>query len=342
MSGTSLDGLDIAHCIFQEEDGKWEFEITTAETINYDNSWKEILRRAPNMSGLELAQLNVDFGIFCGKQAKRFIQEHDLFIDAIASHGHTVFHQPHEALTLQIGSGAHIAVHSGYKTICDFRSTDVALQGQGAPLVPIGDRLLFNEYDFRLNIGGIANVSYSFMNELNAFDICVANMALNTLAEQTGHAFDANGEMARRGQVNLELLEQLNHMEYYSRDIPKSLGKEDFEKNYLPLLAQSQLPIRDLLATCTEHTAIQITNIFDGWTGQVLVTGGGALNTFLIDRIKHYTSLEVVVPDEKTIQFKESLIFALLGALRLREEPTALAEVTGALKDNCGGCIYLP
>ena len=216
------------------------------------------------------------------------------------------------------------------------------MQGQGAPLVPIGDRLLFNDYDFRLNIGGIANVSYSFMNELNAFDICVANMALNTLAEQTGHAFDANGEMARRGQVNFELLEQLNQMEYYSRDIPKSLGKEDFEKNYLPLLAHSQLPIRDLLATCTEHTAIQITNVFDGWTGQVLVTGGGALNTFLIDRIKHYTSLEVVVPDEKTIQFKESLIFALLGALRLREEPTALAEVTGALKDNSGGCVYLP
>ncbi|MFA9220214.1 MAG: anhydro-N-acetylmuramic acid kinase, partial [Sediminibacterium sp.] len=168
-----------------------------------------------------------------------------------------------------------------------------------------------------------------------------ANMALILLAEQSGHPFDANGEMARRGVVNIELLEKLNSLSYYSQELPKSLGKEWFERHFLPLLGASQLTIRDLLATCTEHMAIQIAKIFEGWTGSVLVTGGGAFNEFLIGSIQAKTDLSVVVPDTDTVQYKEALIFALLGALRLSEQPTALSEVTGAYKDTCGGCIYL-
>ena len=341
MSGTSLDGLDIALCDLSFNAGKWEYEIVAAETVVYDASWRDIFRRAHKMSALELAQLNVDFGIYSGKQVKRFLEERNLKADAIASHGHTIFHQPNESLTVQIGSGAHIAAHTGIKTICDFRTTDVAHGGQGAPLVPIGDRLLFNDFDFCLNIGGIANVSYTLMGELNAFDICVANMALNLLAEQTGHPFDANGEMARRGVVNIDLLEKLNSLAYYSQELPKSLGKEWFEHHFLPLLGSSQLTIRDLLATCTEHMAVQIAKIFEGWTGSVLVTGGGAFNSFLIESIQAKTDLAVVVPDNDTIQYKEALIFALLGALRLSEQTTAFSEVTGASQDTCGGCIYL-
>ena len=341
MSGTSLDGLDIALCDLSFNEGKWDYEIVAAETVVYDASWRDIFRRAHKMSALELAQLNVDFGIYSGKQVKRFLTERNLTADALASHGHTIFHQHGESLTVQIGSGAHIAANSGIKTICDFRTTDVAHGGQGAPLVPIGDRLLFSEYDFCLNIGGIANVSYILMGDLNAFDVCVANMALNLLAEQTGYPFDANGEMARRGVVNIELLEKLNSLSYYSQELPKSLGKEWFERHFLPLLGSSQLTIRDLLATCTEHMSVQIAQIFEGWTGSVLVTGGGAFNEFLIESIQAKTDLSVVVPDTDTVQYKEALIFALLGALRLSEQPTALSEVTGASKDTCGGCIYL-
>lgn len=342
MSGTSLDGLDLVAVKFIEEELGYSYEIIASNTVSYDSSWREILRNAHLSSALELSQLNVDFGIYCGKQVKLFCEEFNLRPFAVASHGHTIFHQPQEALTVQIGSGAHMAVHSSLPVICDFRTTDVALGGQGAPLVPIGDKYLFSNFDFRVNIGGIANISYSFMNELHAFDICVANMALNKLAEQLGQPYDINGEIARRGHVNTELLKQLNNLEYYQLSPPKSLGKEWFEVNFLPLLAQSQLNIRDLLATCTEHVAEQIASTLDGWSGRALMTGGGALNQFLIERIQTKTSTEIIVPDEQTIQFKEALIFALLGYLRIVEQPNALAEVTGASKDSCGGCIYLP
>ncbi len=342
MSGTSLDGLDIVAVRFTEQATTYSYEIVAATTISYDSSWKEILQNAYSLTGIELSQLHVDFGIYCGKQVKTFCTEFNIQPFAVASHGHTVFHQPQDALTLQIGSGAHIAVHSNLPVICDFRTTDVALGGQGAPLVPIGDKYLFSNYDFRVNIGGIANISYSFMNELHAFDICVANMALNMLAEQMGQAFDINGEIARRGQINIDLLKQLNGIPYYQQSPPKSLGKEWFETHFLPLLVNSKLNIRDLLATCTEHVAEQIASTLDGWSGQALMTGGGALNQFLIERIQAKTSTEIIVPDEQTIHFKEALIFALLGYLRIMEQPNALAEVTGASKDNCGGCIYLP
>lgn len=342
MSGTSLDGLDLVAVKFIEQNTGYAYEIVASNTVTYDSSWKEILRQAHACSALELSQLHVDFGIYCGKQVKLFCEEFNVHPFAVASHGHTVFHQPQEGLTLQIGSGAHIAVHSSLPTICDFRTTDVALGGQGAPLVPIGDKYLFSNFDFRVNIGGIANISYSFMNELHAFDICVANMALNMLAEQMGQPFDINGEIARRGQVNTDLLKQLNNLEYYQHTPPKSLGKEWFETHFLPILGQSNLSIRDLLATCTEHVAEQIASTLDGWSGRALMTGGGALNQFLIERIQSKTSTEIIVPDEQTIQFKEALIFALLGYLRIMEQPNALSEVTGARKDSCGGCIYLP
>jgi anhydro-N-acetylmuramic acid kinase len=342
MSGTSLDGLDIVATQFTELEEKLSYKIISAATVPYDSTWKDIFSSAHKCSALELAQLNVDFGIYCGKQVKQFIQECNIKPFAIASHGHTIFHQPKDSLTVQIGSGAHIAVESGLPVICDFRTTDVALGGQGAPLVPIGDRLLFSEFDFRVNIGGIANISYTFMNELHAFDICVANMLLNLLAEQAGQPFDTNGEIARRGEVNTNLLNQLNSLDFYQQSPPKSLGKEWFEKNILPVLSTSNLSIRDLLATCTEHVAEQIAAALDGWAGKAIFTGGGSLNAFLIERIRNKTTTEILVPDIETIHFKEALIFALLGYLRLLEENNAIAEVTGAYRDSCGGCIYLP
>ncbi|MDR1739187.1 MAG: anhydro-N-acetylmuramic acid kinase [Bacteroidales bacterium] len=393
MSGTSLDGLDLAYCEFSERDGRWSFEIKQAETIPYSTEWKERLQSATGLSGLELSLLSTDYGHYTGKCIKEFIHKHNLQPDFAAVHGHTVFHQPTRGLTLQIGNGAAVAAESGLMTVCDFRTTDVALGGQGAPLVPIGDRLLFSKYDYCLNLGGIANISYeapipakvskeisknsymqgmcnftipelSYDNEdigklcktqqmavfrgfhRTAFDICPCNMPLNYLANLAGIDFDKDGELARKGSLQEDLLTKLNALNYYQQAPPKSLGVEWFEKYFKPLL-KTEYSTNDLLKTVCEHIAIQISQVIDQTIDSVpqkslLITGGGALNTYLIERITAHTKAIVTQASKELINYKEALIFAFLGVLRVQQKPNALASVTGAAKDNCGGAIYLP
>lgn len=342
MSGTSLDGLDIAACRFVLADRKWQFQILHAVTVEYPESMLQRLARAADLSGLELSKLHVDLGILHGEFVRDFLKKNPTEIDFISSHGHTIFHQPEKSLTLQIGSAPHIAAITGKTVIADFRTLDVALGGQGAPLVPIGDLLLFDQFRFCLNLGGIANISDK-ASALNAFDISPCNMALNYLANLAGKPYDDNGEIAHSGQVNLALLEGLNNLSYYANSGPKSLGREFFESEFLPVISRFDISIKDKLRTVCEHIAIQLQKVISPERGdKMLVTGGGAFNDFLIGRFRQLCDVDIVVPDSQVIQFKEALIFAFLGVLRLRGENNAMASVTGANSDSCGGCIYLP
>ena len=341
MSGTSLDGLDIAFCEFNREDNRWMHKIQCAETIPYPVEWKKTLSNLENGSALDFVTTDVEYGHYLGRLTRDFIVKNNLFPDFIASHGHTIFHQPGKRITSQIGRGSAIAAETGFPVVCDFRSLDVALGGQGAPLVPVGDTLLFNEFDFCLNIGGFANISFQKADTRIAYDVCPANIVMNHLALQAGFEYDPSGMLAASGTVNLPLLKTINALPYYSLDFPKSLGKEWVVQNIFPLLKTSSQSVNDLLATFCEHIAIQVaTAAGANKDRKLLITGGGAFNDFLIRRIRHHAAPEIIIPDELTINFKEALIFAFLGVLRWRNEINCLKSVTGAAKDSSAGAIY--
>jgi anhydro-N-acetylmuramic acid kinase len=337
MSGTSLDGLDMALCEFQEENNQVHFKLVASETIKYDAFWKERLQNACHTTAENYFKLHATYGEFIAESINDFLKKNNQTADYIASHGHTVFHQPALGFSTQIGCGATIASKTGIATICDFRSMDVALGGQGAPLVPIGDRDLFSQYDSCLNIGGIANISFTKNNTTQAFDICIANMALNYLCELIGKTFDDGGLMASQGTLNTHVLAQLVDL----KTDHKSLGREWFENHMQPLLDTSAISIEDKLATCVEFCAIHIGNVLNTHSlKSVFITGGGAYNHFLINQLKKQYADKIEIPSDDIIQFKEAIIFAYLGYLKINNKPNALASVTKASRDSSGGCIY--
>lgn len=338
MSGTSLDGLDLALCEFSSQNEVVSFKLLAAETISYDANWKQKLQTVFSSSAENYFKLHSEYGHFIAQQIARFLSKHQQDTDAIASHGHTVFHQPQYGFSTQIGCGATIAAKTDITTVCDFRSLDVALNGQGAPLVPIGDRDLFHQFDSCLNIGGIANISFTKNNITSAFDICIANMALNHLTETIGKSYDDGGKMAYSGSCNDVLLQELLKLNTQQQ----SLGREWFEYNFLPILNASAISLNDKLATCCEYAAIQIANVLNHQQlKSVLITGGGTYNHFLIDRLKHHYQGTIEIPSDEIIQFKEAIIFAYLGYLRLNEQTNTLSSVTKARKDSIGGAVYL-
>jgi anhydro-N-acetylmuramic acid kinase len=342
MSGTSLDGLDLAYCTFALTGNQWKYEIRAAETVSYAASMHQRLSDAMRLSGEELVQLHFDYGTLCGNVARDFIRRHGIDVQHISAHGHTVFHQPQKGMTFQIGSGAAMASASGIPVICDFRSGDVALGGQGAPLVPVGDQWLFASYSHCLNIGGIANISFEKDGKRIAGDICPANMALNFYSRKKGWDYDEGGKFAASGNLIPSLLERLNRLPFYQLPFPKSLGREWVEREFFILSESYGAPVEDIMHTLCEHMAMQIAAFAGKENNQtMLVTGGGALNEFLLERIKHHCNCKIHVPDMETILFKEALIFAFLGVLRLRGEPNCMSSVTGARHDHSSGCIYL-
>lgn len=338
MSGTSLDGLDIAYCHYQIQNNKWSYTIIKAETLPYSESWVEKLVSVESSSSYELARADKEFGEFLSSSVIDFIARHSLEVDIICSHGQTIFHRPEINLTTQIGDINVLAAKTGILTIGDFRRLDLALGGQGAPLVPIGDRHLFGHYAQCLNLGGFSNISFERDNERIAYDVCPVNIVLNALARREGMPYDKDGEMARSGKINEDLLSRLNDLDFYKIKEKKSLGKEWVLENVMPLLDQYDLKTSSLLATFTEHVADQLAKNI---SGEVLVTGGGAYNKFLISRLRAKTSSKVHIPEKTIIDYKEAMIFGFLGVLRLRNEVNALASVTGASRDSCTGLIAL-
>jgi anhydro-N-acetylmuramic acid kinase len=432
MSGTSLDGLDMAACKFWVENKQWKYEIIKAETYQYNFQEKEILKNAINLSGAELISLHHQYGNLIGQKVNEFCQQHHIKPDYIASHGHTIFHQPNNqsnfftnqenpsstnqnskspiqnsqftiqnskspiqnsqftiqnskspiqnpqhpihnsqftihnskslihnstftihnskspihnsqftGFTFQLGHGADISAQTGIKTICDFRTTDVAYGGQGAPLVPIGDELLFSAFDYCLNLGGISNISFNENGIRKAFDIGICNIALNHLVQEINLKYDKDGLIAQSGKTNESLLNQLINAAKINHLNQHSLGFEWYKNFMEPLLRLSEASIPDKLSTVCEFIALQIAHTINT-NGKILITGGGAKNKFLIECIKHKVNNQIVIPDEQLTDFKEALIFAFLGMLRVNESVNALCQVTGASKDTSGGCIYLP
>lgn len=341
MSGSSLDGLDLALARFSNDEGHYSYHIEKAETLPYSPYWHDQLANAFLHKPEELIPLDKAYGTYLGQQVAAFVERQKVKPDFVASHGHTIFHKPEQRYTLQIGDGQALADACGLTVVNDFRSEDVDKGGQGAPLVPIGDKLLFGDYDICLNIGGIANLSYELNGQRIACDICIANQALNWLAQREGAAYDKDGRLARNGHVVPTLLKALNENGFYRQPAPKSLGREFFETFQKTLL--EPYPTSDALATFVEHAALQIANATAPLPqGQILVTGGGAHNAYLIERLQQLTQHQVVIPDRQTADYKEALIFAFLGLLRLEGQTNVLSSVTGAPSDSCSGKIWHP
>lgn len=339
MSGTSLDGVDIIYVSF---DNEYNFEIIHADTIPYPGTWKQDLQNAFNQSESEVNKLDLEYGKYLGNLVNTFISKNDIKnIDFIASHGHTIFHKPEEGYTLQIGDGKLISEITNQNVVCDFRTQDVQLGGQGAPLVPIGDKLLFAEYDYCLNLGGFVNISFDDNGVRKAFDICPVNIVMNHYTNQIGLEYDDAGKIASGGNINNKLLSELNGLPFYKDTNPKSLGYEFVVSTIFPMIDKYNLKLKDILRTFVEHVVFQVSEKIEG-KGKMIVTGGGAFNSFLINRLKEMSTVEIVIPDSTIINFKEALIFAFLGLRRIENKVNCLQSVTGAKKDHSSGVIYIP
>ncbi len=355
MSGSSMDGLDVVFVHFLENAGHWSYEIKAADCYNYEERWRERLTKAPEAAAADYCLLHADYGHYLGKQVNRFIEAYGLHLqmDVIASHGHTVFHRPERGMTAQIGDGAAIAAETGVAVVSDLRNMDVAFGGQGAPLVPMGEKWLFPDYPLCLNLGGIANLSFHKETDCTAYDICPANKVMNMLAVKEGQVFDKNGEIARAGKVSNPLLEELNALSYYEKKPPKSLANEFGTRTVFSVIEKYSLSTADKMRTFVEHVVDQIEKnvallLIDQHPltseYQLLVTGGGALNTFLLtciqERLRAY-GVEPVVPDSDTVLYKEAIIMAFLGVLRWRENNSTLPSVTGASRASIGGALWM-
>ncbi len=348
MSGTSLDGLDLAYCHIWEKNGVWEFDIKETKSVKYSSEMLNTLKNAISLSAEKLIELHNTYGTWLGEQSSIFINENKLDVDYIASHGHTTHHRPEMGLTFQVGSGQHLANVTGIKVIADFRTNDLALGGQGAPLVPIGDRMFFNEYDYCLNLGGISNVSFEVKDKRIAYDIGLANMILNYITRKVDLEYDEDGILARSGNINNKMLAQLNNLKYYLLPHPKSIGYEWFLEEVVPIVEDNDDTIENLLHTSIHHicdkVAQQINLNFKHNKQQLLITGGGALNSFLIATLQEKLgdTTKVVVPEKIIIEFKEALVFALMGVLRVEQLTNVLSSVTGAKKDSSSGVLFIP
>ncbi len=353
MSGSSLDGLDLAFTEFTETGGKWSFAIIAVDCVEYSGEWLEKLSSATALPALDYQLLHSAFGHYIGEQVNAFIDSNQLHhkVHLIASHGHTSFHLPGKKMTAQLGDGAAIAAETKLPVVSDLRALDIAFGGQGAPLVPIGEKLLFAGYDYFLNLGGIANISINTAGKYIAFDVCAANRVLNMLAEETGITYDDGGKIAASGKINDGLLKAMNALEYYGKPYPKSLANSFGTDFVYPMIKNAGTAVEDALRTYTEHIGVQVMKALGDERPMttddrrsMLVTGGGALNTFLMERLKTVLAeknIEVVVPEEKIIHYKEAVIMALIGILRWREEANVLPSVTGAAQASIGGAMWL-
>jgi len=342
MSGTSMDGVDLAYCVFRKEGEAWSYNILNAETVPYEEIWRVRLSQLYKQPIEIFPKSNAFYGKYLGKLVKDFIKKHNIEVDLISSHGHTIFHQPEGGFTSQIGDGAAISAICDLPVVCDFRSLDVALNGQGAPLVPVGDKYLFGEFDACLNLGGIANITFLNNIDIIAYDISPCNIVFNRIARWMKQKFDDGGRIAQEAEVDPGLLAELNNLEYYSKSGAKSMGREWINKEFWPIIKKYQdTSEAEKMATLSDHISTQIASEINKQDAKrILVTGGGAFNSFLIDGIKKKSSADLIVPDETTVNYKEALIFAFLGVLRVKNQLNCLNTVTGARKSSVSGALY--
>lgn len=343
MSGTSMDGLDLVFMSLKKN-AHWEYKVHCAETLIYSAHWDKKLKNLIHLNINDLKVIDVEYTQYLSEKINYFIKKNKIKnIDAICSHGHTALHQPSQKLTYQIGNLPELASLVNNIIVCDFRVQDVELGGQGAPLVPIGDQLLFSNYDYCVNLGGFANISFEKENTRLAYDICPVNIVLNHYVKNLGFNYDDKGKISSKGTINIDLLKKLNSIDFYNLKHPKSLGLEWVKTEIIPLIDSFQLETKGILRTFIEHIAIQITKEIDSQNNKsILITGGGAYNVFLIDRLQNLTKANVVIPEKTIVEYKEAIIFGFLGVLKLRNEINCLSSVTGSYKDHSSGKIYKP
>lgn len=350
MSGSSLDGLDIVFTELQETAGKWNYEIINSTCIEYDKTWRKRLKEAIDLHAMDYQLLHTEYGKLTGEKINEFIEANNLQhkVNLVSSHGHTTFHLPTKKMTHQLGDGAAIAAETKLPVISDLRNMDIAFGGQGAPIVPLGEKLLFSGYNFFLNLGGIANLSVHNENTVIAYDVCTANRVLNMLAEEKGVPYDDEGKISAGGNINTDLLDKINSLDYFKLAFPKSLANSFGTDIIFPIIKSFEISTEDALSTFTEHICIQIKNSLEPFKQneiqKLFITGGGAFNIFLIGRLKEYLekiNFEIFIPEDDVVKYKEALIMALLGALRWREQYTILASVTGASRNTIGGALWL-
>ena len=346
MSGSSMDGVDLALCKIEHDGERHVYEILASETYEYDEKWRLRLSKLRTQNALAYAKTDVFYGHYLAKLANQFKDKHGIEIDLIASHGHTIYHNPEQMLTAQVGDGATIAALTNIPTVTDLRRADVALGGQGAPLVGMGDELLFREFDFCLNLGGFANISTQKDGNRIAYDISACNILCNRLARDRELSYDNNGEIAASGNIDYDMLEDLNAVDFYHQDGPKSLNRDWISSDLWPVVKEYRdIPLEDRMKTIVDHIAYQIgksvEQLSDGNSDgkRIYVTGGGAFNHTLIEHIKSHTEAEVVIPEETIVNYKEALIFAFLGYLRANNEENTIATATGASNNVISGAL---
>ena len=342
MSGTSLDGLDLCYCNFNLSNNTWSYELIHSATYKYSADWINILSKLIFLKDSELSDIDKKYTHLLSNLITKFISDFNIIdIDFVSSHGHTAMHEPNKNFTYQIGNLPILSSLVNLPIVCDFRVQDVEYGGQGAPLVPVGDKFLFSQYDYCLNLGGFSNISFIEKGVSYAYDISPFNTVLNGLSNKLGYCFDDGGETAKSGQIIEPLLTELNSINYYKEIYPKSLGVEFVNSIFNPILNKYDVSIKDKLRTCVEHFAFQISyNIKSN--SSVLITGGGAFNTFFISILKSNYNINIHIPNKEIVEFKEALIFAFLGVLRMRNQNNCLSSVTGAYKDHSSGKIYYP
>ena len=341
MSGTSLDGVDICFSNFSYENQDWKFKILFSDTVPYEKSWITKLKNAHSLSEIELEDLDLEFTLHLSKIVLSFIHKNQISnIDFISSHGHTIFHQPDKKITYQIGNRIELNQSTNIPVVCDFRVQHVRLGGQGAPLVPVGDLLLFKDFSHCLNLGGFSNISIKSNKSIIAYDICPVNIVLNKYSRLNGVDFDLDGKISENGKTNNNLLKSLNQLSYYNSNHPKSLGIEWVENTIFPLIDTYNLSVEDILRTFVEHIAIQISDNLKGINLRILITGGGVKNKFLMKRIKKLSNHNFETISENITDYKEALIFGFLGVLKIRNEKNCLKSVTGANVDHSSGVIF--
>ena len=342
MSGTSIDGVDLVYANFFY-DKHWSFKILKSKTYEYDMDWQNILKNLADKDLDSIKLIDKNYTKLLSEYILKFIEEFSIKqIDFISSHGHTALHDPSNSITYQIGNLKELSDYIGLKVICDFRAQDVKLGGQGAPLVPVGEKYIFPEYDNLINLGGFANITIKSNNNLTAYDICPVNIVFNHLSNLRHLKYDDKGKIASSGKLNIELFDCLQSLDYYKQISPKSLGVEWVNKNILPLINSfSEIPLEDLLNTFSKHFASQIASNIKS-AKKTLITGGGAYNDYLIQNIIDLTESEIIIPSSEIIEYKEALIFGFLGVLKDLNINNCYSSVTGATKDHSSGNIFIP
>ncbi len=350
MSGSSLDGLDIAYCEIQVDKGEYKWDLLACDVYPFSEMWQLRLKELPYQAAISFARTHTYFGHYMGGFVNDFIKKNEIEPDLIASHGHTIFHDPNKRMTSQIGDGGALAAITGLPVVNDFRTQDIAINGEGTPLAPIVDTLLFKEYDFCLNLGGIANITYTKGTKVIAFDVTACNQVLNALAQVLGLLYDENGNVARKGEYLPSIAAKINALPYFKTNYPKSISNEWVRGKILPVFLDDSENIENKITTAChligQHISEAIEQIIEqeGMAAKsltMLVSGGGVLNTFLIECIQKYCkSVEIIIPNQEIINYKEAILMALLGVLRIENTANCLSSVTGATRDTIGGAIY--